>query len=234
VVLFPRIIRDLRIERVASSEPATTVGVAIVEPAEAANPVPATDGSVGQTLAVATSSRLGAAPKASAAPSSVASGVAPGSGAPPSGAAPSGAAPSGAAPSGAAKNAAAAVPAVDADKPCKEETWPYFDSKCLWGGPPKDAGASAQSTRIGTATAAGADVAAAAVAAPEQRQVVPKRKAKATAVVRRRHREDPEPRTANSRYGRAYGYGYGQYASPYGNPFNSWRGGGNEQRGWGW
>jgi hypothetical protein len=33
-------------------------------------------------------------------------------------------------------------PAVGEDKPCTEETWPYFDSKCLWGPPRKIANES--------------------------------------------------------------------------------------------
>jgi len=213
MVLLPRIGRDLRIEQVASSVPATTVGITVVEPTDAV------EGNAAPPVA-ATSRRLpafqdgvakGVAPKGIAA-----SGLAPkgsaDSGTAPNGTAPNGTAPNGTAPKGnaTARNASAApAAAADADKPCKEETWPYFDSKCLWGGPAKDAAAPAQPTRTGP-TVAAVDVATPAVTPTEQRPAVaaataPKRKVKA-APVRKRHREDPDPRTAARSY---YDYGYG-------------------------
>jgi hypothetical protein len=236
MVLLPRIGRDLRLEQAITGEPATTVGVAVVAPPDVAEP----DGNVGPPLpaAAATGRRL-AAPQDSTAKGAAGEGLAPKGVAPkgsaliaagpiaaaPKGVAPKGGAPSGVAPkgSGTAKSAdAAAASGADADRPCKEETWPYFDSKCLWGGPAKDASAPA---------AAVVDVAPAAVNPSEQRSAVAatttKRKVKA-APVRRRHREDPDPRTAARSY-----YGYGNpYGRPYGNePLRS--GGYEARRDWG-
>jgi hypothetical protein len=119
--------------------------------------------------------------------------------------------------------AAAAPSAADADKPCKEETWPYFDSKCLWGGPAKDSSAAVLSAEAPPVAAAGADVAPAAANPPQQRQVAAKKKVRTT--VARRRKEEPDPRTAY----------VNPYANPYSNSYGSWRGGGYEpRRDWGW
>ncbi len=130
----------------------------------------------------------------------------------------------------AAPKAAAAPPAADTDKPCKDETWPYFDRKCLWGGPRKDA--TVAETPAETPAAAPVEAEVAAANPPEQRPVVAKKKARTTnTTARRRSKKEPDPRAA---YANPNPYG-SPYSQPYGNPYGSWRTGGYEpRRDWGW
>ena len=225
MVLLPRIGRDVRIEQALAAVQAvhsdtTTDGLPVALPP--AEPTRATDGiAPGQSLPAAASGRKVVAPKASQAAS-------------PAPASPSAASPAAAAPATVAPAVARAAPAAtDADKPCKEETWPYFDSKCLWGGPRKDVAAAPAETRAAQPAPAEA---APAADPPEQRAVAKKKPKPTNTSARRRSREEAEPRTAYvNPNGSPYGGPFGRPYNPYGGP---WRSGGYEPRrewgGFGW
>jgi hypothetical protein len=224
---------------------ALIVGVPIAPPAEQSTAI---DGSAGQSLPAAAGGRSKQpAPKGSPRPAAVDSDKR----GPVPAAAKSTPRPT---PVDAEKRSPAPA-AADADKPCKEETWPYFDSKCLWGGPRKDTAvatapavarapaetkaapppAEIQRPSPPTETkaapppaevAVAPDVAADATTAPEPRPPVAKKKPKSTNTAARRRRDEVDPRTA---YVNPNGSPYG---SPFGNQYGGpWRGGWG---GWGW
>jgi hypothetical protein len=130
IVLLPRTGRDLRIVHAfaaVQSEP-SILGLAVTAPA--AEQTPGIDGSAGQSLPAAAGgrSKQPAAKGSSPAPTNSEK----------RNPAPAAKGTTRPTPVDAEKRSPAPA-AADADKPCKEETWPYFDSKCLWGGPRKDA-----------------------------------------------------------------------------------------------
>lgn len=239
MVLLPRSGGDLRIVHAfaAVQNDPSTLGLPVTAPA--AEQTPVIDGSAGQSLPAAAGSRS-KQPAAKGSPRP----------------APVNAEKRSPAPAAAdAEKRRPAPAAADADKPCKEETWPYFDSKCLWGGPRKDATvamapavarppaeikaapppAEIQRPSPPTETKAAAppvavavapDVAADAATAPEPRPPVVKKKPKSTNTAARRRRDEVDPRTAYvNPNGSPYG---GPFGNSYGGP---WRGGWG---GWGW
>jgi hypothetical protein len=102
--------------------------------------------------------------------------------------------------SGAAKVSSTPSPA-EADSPCKDETWPYFDSKCLWG-PKREDGNEASPPALAPARAAPVVTArgTAAASQSEQRRAAASKKDPRTAKssVRRR---DPRAAFANGPFG---------------------------------
>jgi hypothetical protein len=207
MVLLPRSGRDLRFEHAFAAVQSESATVGLAVTPPAAEQTPAIDGGAGQSLPAAAGARKQPAAKSNPRPAPIDS-----------------------------EKRSPTPAAADADKACKEETWPYFDSKCLWGGPRKDATvatapavatppAEAQPAPPPAAVAVAPDVGADATTAPEPRPPVVKKKAKSTNTAARRRREEVDPRTA---YANPNGSPYG---GPFGNSYGGpWRGWGS----WGW
>jgi hypothetical protein len=103
--------------------------------------------------------------------------------------------------------AAAAPAAANAGKACKEATWPYFDSNCLWGPPAqRPARAQAPDPPVEAAppppAAETGNAAKAAAAAKKKRDAAAAQSRARKRDKAREAREEPEPRNA--------------FASPYG------------------
>jgi type IV secretory pathway VirB10-like protein len=85
-----------------------------------------------------------------------------------------------------------------ADKRCTEETWPYFDSKCLWGPARKDANEAPSSVQTPTraTSAVAGDRGAATAKRSEQRRAAASKKTRTANSSKRRRATEPDPRAA--------------------------------------
>jgi hypothetical protein len=129
-------------------------------------------------------------------------------------------------------NDAASSSAAGSGNSCKEETWPYFDSNCLWGPARKDRNAPTPPAAAPAPAAAAktAKAAATATSPSEHRQISPAKKQRTANSSPRRRKEVQEPRNAfaspfgyrRQAFG-GYSYDYSGYSQPR-----------RESRGWSW